>query len=152
MSKSTAEILAGLGFILLALAFFVQLEATEGISRIFPIALITFISLGGLYCILKGLYLRAKSKDSLNLKTVNWRRVGKIAALSLIYGLLIPILGFFAATWLFLFFGFILLHTGVERPKIIMLRAFCFAAILSSAIWVGFVWLLNVATPQGVLF
>ena len=46
MRKSSSDILAGLGFLAVALAFGVQYEGLTGVSRVFPESLITFIALG----------------------------------------------------------------------------------------------------------
>ena len=146
MRKSTADVLAGVAFLAVALAFWVQLDAEEGISRIFPLSLIVFITLGGLW-------RRTREKDG-NSPTggTSWKRVGSIAVLSVLYGLGIPTLVFFAATGTFLFAAFLALNSRQESLGRKALRALLFAALFSLSIWVGFVKLLNVPTPAGLLF
>ena len=58
MRKSSSDILAGLGFLAVALAFGVQYEGLTGVSRVFPESLITFIALGGIWFVGKGLWRR----------------------------------------------------------------------------------------------
>lgn len=153
MRKSTADLLAGVAFLAVALAFWVQLDAEEGISRIFPLSLIVFITLGGAWCIAKSLWRRTRERggDSPTGGT-SWKRVGSIAVLSVLYGLGIPTLGFFAATGTFLFAAFLALNSRQESLGRKALRALLFAALFSLSIWVGFVKLLNVPTPAGLLF
>lgn len=153
MRNSTADLFAGIAFLAVALSFRVQLDAEEGISRIFPLSLITFITVGGLWFIAKALWRRRREKNSdAPVCKTSWRRVGIIAILSVLYGLGIPTLGFFAATGTFLFAALFSLNTQTESLGRRALRALSFAVLFSLAIWVGFVKLLNVPTPEGLLF
>ena len=151
MPKSTADILAGLAFLAVAAMFWVQFAGGDGVSYIFPASLILFLALGGVWFVLKGLWRRTRGEEAAAADKTGWRRVGIIAVLSLLYGLGIPTLGFFASTGLFLFVALYALNPQVPLGARV-LRALVFAVVFSLAIWLGFVKMLNVPTPAGLLF
>ncbi|MBQ9406883.1 MAG: tripartite tricarboxylate transporter TctB family protein [Desulfovibrio sp.] len=153
MRKSTADMLAGAAFLAVALAFWVQLDAEEGISRIFPLGLITFITVGGIWFIAKGFWRRTREGlGDANASRTGWKRVGIITAASVTYALLVPTLGFFASTGSFLFVTLFVLSNQELSLSSRGLRALLFAVLFCLAIWAGFVKMLNVPTPQGLLF
>ncbi len=154
MRKSTADILAGISFLVIAFIFMVQFDGEEGISRIFPLALISFIALGGVWFVTKGIWRRKHESpvSSSSEHKTGWKRVGIIAGLSILYGIAIPVLGFFVSTGIFLFTAFYALNTQVSDVKVRVGRGLTFAVVFSFAIWLSFVKLLNVPTPAGFLF
>ena len=154
MRKSTADILAGVSFLVIAFIFLVQFDGEEGISRIFPLGLISFIALGGIWCVVKGIWRRKTEQPaaSSSENKTGWKRVGIIAGLSILYGIAIPVLGFFTSTGIFLFTAFYALNTQISNVKIRAGRGLTFAILFSLAIWLSFVKLLNVPTPAGFLF
>ena len=153
MRKSTQDILSGIGFLVIAIAFWVQHDADEGVSRIYPLGLVLFITAGAVWFILKGFWMRFREKgeeSSIRSKT-GWKRVGIIIAFSLLYAVGIPTLGFFPSTFLFLFLSYLLLgeqQAGLGKRTV---HGLLYAALFSFFIWFGFVWLLNVPVPQGIL-
>lgn len=83
--------------------FWVQLAELEGVSRVFPQALLVVIALGGFWFVGKGFWQRRReSAQGEECEPVAWPKVGLIAALSLVYAALISILGFFCSTLAFL--------------------------------------------------
>ena len=139
MRKSLSDIFAGLGFLALALVFRIQLGDLSGISRVFPLALIILVGIGGVYFIIKGLYLLFREKAQLIsgapdaaplAKEVNptaptlgddkvaWRRVFIISVLSIGYALALLPVGFFATTFSFLFLAVVLLGDRSEERRV----------------------------------
>ena len=100
MRKSTIDFLCGLSFLLISAGFATQMGNLDGVSRVFPQALIVVIALGGLWFVGKGLYLRRKETSDCDDEPVAWKKVGIIAVFSLIYALSIMNLGFFSSTFL----------------------------------------------------
>jgi hypothetical protein len=150
MRSRTTDIAAGLASLAFAGMFQAQAGELEGVSLLFPRMLIIFLTLGGAYLVIKGI-LRgaAASQES---EPVNVRRVVTISAGSVIYVLAIPLLGFYPASALFLFaMAMILGDTTTNTARLAMLSAM-FTAILCVAVWLGFALMLNVPTPQSVLF
>lgn len=153
MRKCVTDIWAGVGFLALALAFGVQLSELSGVSRVFPQALSVFVGIGGVYFILKGgiVLLRQRATAHETQETVAWRRIGIISALAVAYAFIVKGLGFFASTFLFLFLAFMLLGDRKATAAKSVLFGVLFAGIFCLCIWVGFVQLLNVPTPTGIL-
>ncbi|MDD4700634.1 MAG: tripartite tricarboxylate transporter TctB family protein [Desulfovibrio sp.] len=152
MRKSTMDFLCGLCFLLISLLFTAQMGDLEGVSLVFPQALLVVVALGGLWFVAKGLYTRRQETSACDDEPVAWRKVGTIALFSLIYALLIMALGFFSSTFLFIVCASLVLgdksHGMGRLAKISVLYSVIFCAIL----WVSFVKLLNVPTPTGLLF
>ena len=110
MRKSSSDILAGLGFLAVALAFGVQYEGLTGVSRVFPESLITFIALGGIWFVGKGLWRRRSERGKEGAtpggERTAWRRVAAITVFALCYAVAITTVGFFVSTGAFLFLAF----------------------------------------------
>ncbi|MDR1856202.1 MAG: tripartite tricarboxylate transporter permease [Desulfovibrio sp.] len=147
------HLLAG-GFCLLSLlAFMPQLEALEGAGKSYPMLLLGFIGLCGVALLGLGILTRIKAKAG-NLvlaeeEDVAMRRVLTVAGLSLAYIALIPILGFYPASAIFLFGSAIILNdteTSAVKAALILTAVMCFC------VWGGFDKLLRVPTPVGILF
>lgn len=103
MRKSSTDIFCGLSFLVIGAGFWVQLAELEGVSRVFPQALLVVIALGGFWFVGKGFWQRRReSAQGEECEPVAWPKVGLIAALSLVYAALISILGFFCSTLAFL--------------------------------------------------
>lgn len=146
------DLRAGLGFIGMALAFLFQYEGLEGVSRVFPETLTCLLLAGGVYFVLKGLWLRRRGGTPPQEEHVAWPRVGIICLAALIYAALIPVLGFFAATALFIFCATLILGGHGQSAPRLACTAALFAVGFGLLIWAGFTMLLNVPTPSGLLF
>lgn len=156
MRKCIADIGAGVGFLALGAAFGLQLSELTGVSRIFPQALIVVVALGGVYFILKGgvalLRERAAAEPDADAgECISWPRVGQMSALAVGYALVVKTVGFFASTALFLFLSFLLLGDRSASVPRRVLFGVLFAGGFCFVIWAGFVKLLNVPTPVGIL-
>jgi len=155
MHKSTTDFLCGLSFLLISAVFAAQLRDLDGVSRVFPQALIVVIALGGLWFVGKGLYLRRKetkeTSDADN-EPVAWKKVGIIALFSLIYALLIVPLGFFSSTFLFIVCASLILGDKARGMGHLVKVSLLYSLVFCAILWVSFVKLLNVATPTGLLF
>ena len=145
--------LAGVGFIAIGLAFLVQYEGLEGVSRVFPEVLTGLILSGGGYFVLKALWLRyGRGAGPVEREAVAWPRVGVICLVSAAYALLIPVLGFFAATASYIFCATLLLGGHGQGAGRLVRTAALFALGFSLIVWAGFTMLLNVPTPTGLFF
>lgn len=157
MRSRTTDIAAGLATLAIAGLFQAQSGDLEGVSLLFPKMLIIFMTLGGAYIFASGLLTRpANAKDgACETKTeepVAVKRVVIIALGAIVYVGIIPLLGFYPATVLFLFgMSMILSDSNVTTVKKATASA-AFTAVLCIAVWFGFALLLGVPTPQSVLF
>lgn len=150
MRSRTTDIAAGLASLAIAGVFHAQSGELEGVSLLFPRMLIIFLTLGGVYLVIKGILRGASAAQEA--EPVNVRRVATISVGSVIYVLGIPLLGFYPASALFLFaMAMILGDTTTNTARLAMLSAM-FTAILCVAVWLGFALMLNVPTPQSILF
>ena len=152
MRKGSSDILAGLGFLVIAGAFGVQYDELEGVSRVFPEALISFISLGGLYFILKGCWRRRLERATESDEPVVWSRVGVISVMAMAYLIVLTYIGFFVATAAFLFTSYMLLGDRSRGPVRLCALGAGFSVVVTGLVWLGVVALLNVPVPEGLLF
>ena len=80
------------------------------------------------------------------------KRVVMISVLSIAYALVIPVLGFYSTSILFLFgAAMVLSDTGGLSAKTAV-SACMLTAIMCLSVWGGFTLLLHVPTPEGLLF
>lgn len=153
MRKCCADLGAGAGFLVLAAAFGVQLHELEGVSRVFPSALVVFVGIGGVYFLIKGGIGLLRERAAAESDKPAWLRIGLISVLALGYALCLDWLGFFVSTMLFLVLAYMILNeakgTSLARKAC---SAVLFGGIFSVAVWACFVKLLNVPTPAGLLF
>lgn len=155
MLKSTADIGAGLGFLAIAAAFGVQYAGldAEGPSRIFPEILICLITWGGIYYTAKGLWERRKECPGGECpEGEDWRNIWWVSFMAILYAIGIPTLGYWWSTGVFLgvtYLGLVY-KTGDIRKSFI--KAVIFGAGFSFLVWIGFVLLMGVPTPEGVLW
>ena len=153
MLKSRQDIWSGVGFCGIALIFFVQYSDAEGVSRIFPEALISIIVAGGIYYLLKGFWeLRREKGVKDDAPPENWGNIWWVTAMAILYASGIPFLGYWPCTFLFL----MITYFGLVRKKINPAKALLIAALFgggfSILVWLGFVKLMSVPTPSGLFF
>jgi len=151
MISRTTDIAAGLAVLGIAGMFQAQSGELEGVSLLFPRMLIIFMTIGGLYLVAKGLIKgRKPSAATEDSEPVKLKRVGIISAGSVVYVLVVPLLGFYPATILFLFgMAMVLGDSTGDTVKKALASAF-FTAVLCLAVWLGFALMLNVPTPQSI--
>ena len=155
MRKSSADLGAGLGVLAIGAAFGVQYEELVGVSRIFPEFLISFIVLGGLYFVAKGWWRRRTecAESGIEEEAIAWKRIALISLLSVAYLFVLSYIGFFVGTVVFLLTSYLILgdHDARGWGKVILYGSL-FAVLFSFIVWLGFVKLLNVPTPEGLFF
>ena len=174
MRSSTTDIAAG-AFALFSVAiFYAQITPLRGLARDYPIGLLVFISLGGLYLLGKGIYKRCSgheqapggtplscgegaalpcSKEPGGEETVAYGRVAVILVLSLAYVYLMTLVGFYIASVIFLFASAMILSDVKDSGGWLKL-AFAtaiFTAVMCISVWIVFVKFLYVPTPVGEL-
>jgi hypothetical protein len=154
MRSSVIDLAAGVFSLLCAAAFYVQIGELEGVGRNYPMGLIGFILLGGLFLLGLGACKRLSGRDAIpaDAEPVAYRRVAVITAASVAYVLLMSLLGFYAASVIFLFGSAMALNdAGWGRQKSV-LAACALTVIMCLGVWLGFAKLLRVPTPEGLLF
>ena len=157
MRSRTSDIAAGLATLAIAGMFQAQCGDLEGVSLLFPRMLIIFLTLGGVYIFASGLLTRHASADAPPCEApteepVAVKRVVTIALGAMVYVGIIPLLGFYPASVLFLFcMAMILSDSSVTTAKKAMASA-VFTVVLCVAVWFGFAFLLGVPTPQSMFF
>ncbi|HMM37998.1 MAG TPA: tripartite tricarboxylate transporter TctB family protein [Desulfovibrio sp.] len=150
MRRSFSDIVSGLGFLIVAAAFWFAGRDLTGISRVFPTGLEVFLGLGGLALVFNGIRL-ARKEAACEKEFIAWNRVVLITAASVIYVLLIPLVGFYVTSVVFLFvLAMILAEKGKGRKG--MVQALAFSGGLVGLIWLVFLQILQVPTPSGALF
>lgn len=151
MRSSTKDILAAVFCLLFALAFQVQTGELEGISLYFPRMLLIFIT--ALSLVLLGnalLKIRKEQRQAGDDEPVSWPRVGLISAGSIAYVAIIPMLGFYPTSAVFLFGMAWLLRDKSDPTRKTMIAASLFTIVLCLSVWGGFTLLLDVPTPESI--
>jgi len=152
MRKSTTDLLCGLSFLGISALFGTQMMALEGVTRVFPLALLVVIAVGGLWFTGKGLYLRRAESTACDHEPVAWKKVGLIAAMSLLYALVVNVLGFFISSSLFIMFTSLLMGDKSRGMGHLVKVSAMFTVVFCLLLWVSFVKLLSVPTPTGMFF
>lgn len=151
-TSARADLLSSLCLIVLVAAFYFQTFELEGIGMLFPSILLVFLSAGAVYLGAKGFWklharYRAEAPDP-----ASFNRIAVISAASVVYVLLMPYLGFYPMSVIFLFGMTLLLRDSGVTWRHTLLNAFLVTVIITGAVYVTFTWLLNVPTPVMSLF
>lgn len=152
MCNSNRDILCGLCFLAISTCFAVQMHDLDGVTRVFPQALLIIIAIGGIWFIGKGIYLKRRKRSSDDNEYVAWKKVGIIAAIALVYAVVISILGFFSSTAVFIFCTSMILGDAGKGIGHLVKVSTVFSLLFCLLLWLSFVKLLNVPTPTGMLF
>ena len=150
MRSSTKDILAAGFCLLFALAFQVQTDDLEGISLYFPRILLVFITALSLGLLGNALLKIRKEQQASEDEPVSWPRVCLISAGSIAYVAIIPMLGFYPASAIFLFAMAWVLRDKTVSMRKTLIAASMFTVVLCFAVWGGFGLLLNVPTPESI--
>ena len=154
MRGSVRDLAAGAFSLLCAAAFYVQSGKLKGLGRDYPLGIIIFIALGGLFLLAQGLRRRLSGRDAIptDAEPVAYSRVGVITAAAVAYACLIALLGFYTASTAFLFGSAMALNDAGRGWKKSAVAACALTAIMCFAVWLGFAKLLRVPTPEGLFF
>ena len=152
MCKSNQDILCGLCFLAISAVFALQMHELEDVTRVFPAALLTVIALGGVWFFGKGVYLKRRDNSSCENESVAWKKVAIIAAIALVYAMLLSVLGFFVTTAAFIFCTSMILGDKSKSIGHLAKVSTLYSVIFCLLIWISFVKLLNVPTPTGLFF
>lgn len=145
-----ADLYAALCFIVTAGIFFIEGRDMEGPGSIFPLGLQIFLAGGGLILLLRAARHKfAPFKDDF---IASLPRVWVMLGASLAYIALINVFGFFPMSFLFMaltasYFG--------DKDKSPLMRfgvGLLAAAVVCFSVWACFVLLLQVPTPEGILW
>ncbi len=148
MDRKTSDIASGIGFLAIAACFRLAGMDLEGISRVFPEGLESLMAIGGIILVVNG--LRQKRPGTEGEEKTSWGRVVAITVSSVVYALVIPLVGFYATSAAFLF---ILSWAFAERGKGArgLIPPAFFTLTVVVAVYVVFQYLLSVPTPEGFL-
>lgn len=153
MLKSTSDIWSGLGFLGISGAFYLQHEGEDGVSAMFPNVLMVLIALGGLYYLIRGLRERTQECPHGECpEGEHWGNIWWVSIMAIIYAAAIPFIGYWCSTGLFLaitYIGLVFRKNGLRKSLLI---GIAFGGGFSFLVWVGFVKLMSVPTPEGVLW
>ena len=146
------DMLSGLFVLLIAAVFCTQMYELEDVGRNYALLLLAFIVLMGLWLCFQGFGKRrrlAGGPGAGEEEPVAIRRVAVIVAASAAYVALVPILGVYPASALFLCLSAVVLNDSGRSPYI---AACLLTLIMCLAVWLVFSVLLGVPTPEGALF
>lgn len=153
MLKCTADIGSGLGFLAIAAAFFLQRDDSTGVSRAFPLLLMGIIAWGGVYYLIKGLLeYRKECPGGECPEGEHWGNIFWVAFMAVSYAVAIPLLGYWVSTGIFLAVTYMGLVFKNGNPAKMLLNAVLFGGGFSFLVWLGFVKLMSVPTPEGALW
>ncbi len=153
MLKSTSDIGSGLGFLAIAAAFFFQHDGSEGVSHFFPLLLMAIIAWGGVYYLGKGILERRRECPGGECpEGEHWGNIFWVSFMALAYAAAIPTVGYWWSTGLFLGITYMGLVYRNGTPLKSFVHAALFGGGFSFLVWLGFVKLMSVPTPEGALW
>lgn len=147
-----ADICSGIIMAGVAALFGSQLYELNGIGLMFPEALVFIIGVGGIYLIGTGLWKYKKQYKHEPFETASVKRIVIIVAGSIMYAVLIPLLGFYPISALFLFAMTMCLQDEGVSMKRTAINGAILSVVLCIAIYISFTILLNVPTPPVIEF
>lgn len=117
-TSAKADLASGAAMLVIVIAFYVQTFELSGLGMLFPSMLLTFIAGGGLFLLNKGLWKIRHQHKTEAPESASFRRIALISAGSIIYVMVMPVLGFYPMSAIFLFSMTIILRdTGVSWAK-----------------------------------
>ncbi|SHN65350.1 tripartite tricarboxylate transporter permease [Desulfovibrio litoralis] len=149
-TSGRSDLIAGLSFLGVALAFYFEGRGIEGVGAIFPLGLQIFLGIGGVLLILLGVKKSFSTvKDGF---VATLPRVLVILGASIVYAFLVETLGFFTASFVFMVFAS--WYLGDQSKSFIyrLVVSLIAASLVCALIWLSFVYLLGVPTPEGLFF
>ena len=153
MRKSTADMGSGVGFLAIALGFWLQMDKDgDGVSFAFPALLIAIIAWGGIYYLIKGALERRRECPEDGCQGEHWGNIFWVAFMAVVYALAIPVIGYWVSTGAFLAITYFVLVFRNGNPVKALAHAVIFGGGFSFLVWLGFVKLMSVPTPQGALW
>ena len=154
MRSSVADLVAGVLSLLFAAAFYLQSGNLKGIERDYPMGLILFITLGGLFLLFLGIRKRLSGSDPIpeNAEPTAYGRMLFILVATVGYVSLISLVGFYIASTLMLFGSATVLNDAGWGWKKCTLASAVFTTVMCVSVWIVFVKFLYVPTPKGLLF
>ncbi len=152
-SSAKSDLLSALFTLAAIVPFALQLGDLEGLSKVFPEALLVFMLLGvGALFVSAFRKGRATGDWALGGDKAQMGRVAFISIASAAYMALMYPIGFYPASALFVFVSALVLHRGeAGRGRDVLVSAF-FAVLFCALIYGAFSLLLRVPTPVGILF
>ena len=152
MRNGITDMGSGVFSILIATLFYTQTGDLSGVSLLYPQLLLGFIFIAGVFLLIQGLIKFRKGGVAEDGEPVTMSRVFLISIFAIAYVAIIPVLGFYAGSVIFLFGASMLLNdAGYGKGKAIMASCLL-TVIMCLCVWGGFALLLGVPTPQGLLF
>lgn len=153
MRKSLSDIGSGIGFLAIAAAFFFQHDSSTGVSSVFPLLLMGIIAWGGVYYLVRGLLeLRRERPHDEAPGGEHWGNIFLVSFMAFAYAAAIPLLGYWWSTGLFLAVTYMGLVFRNGNPARMVLNAVVFGGGFTFLVWLGFVKLMSVPTPEGILW
>lgn len=145
-----ADLYAALCFIVAAGVFFVEGRHMEGPGSIFPLGLQVFLAGGGLILLLRAARHKFVAfKDDFR---ASLPRVCVMLIATLVYISLINVFGFFSMSFLFMALTAGYFGDKAKSPLTRFGVGLLAAAIVCTSVWACFVLLLQVPTPEGLLW
>ena len=154
MRSSVADLAAGVLSLLFAAAFYLQSAKLSGVGHDYPMGLILFITLGGLFLLFRGIRKRLSGSDPSpeDAEPTAYGRLFFILAATVTYAGFISLVGFYIASTFILFSSAMVLNDADWGWKKRTLVAAIFTTVMCVSVWIVFVKFLYVPTPEGLLF
>lgn len=151
MLGRSADLIAGIASIVVALLFGFQGRDLSFASNLFPLVLEVFLVLTGAVLIVRGLTGSREQKNEDKKEKLDYGRAWLVIIASLVYVAAINIIGFYVFTFAFLgLLSWLLSERGRNLPALGI--SGLFGLVVTGVLYATFWLFLKVPTPAGFLF
>lgn len=154
MTQRQADFVLCIVLWLVAIIFWFQAKELKSPGNLLPTMLVIIISLLAGIVFVKNVISLVKEKQMSSRQLFtreNFIKVGMVSLATLVYVFVIPVLGFYLSTGIFLSLFYLLMTEGAINGKRIM-QSVLGGVVVSIGIFYTFGYLLHVHTPKGILF
>ena len=149
-TSGRSDLICAIAFLAAAIIFYFEGRHIEGVGGLFPMGLEIFLGIGGV--LLLGLAFKKSFSSVKDDFIANLPRILVVLAAAVVYALLVNVLGFFVSSFGFMVFAAWYLGDKTKTHLQRLMASLMAATIVCGAVWITFVYLLSVPTPEGLFF